>query len=943
MPSYNPRDHYQHSRPRWTSPGSYHYDDKMPGPYDCYYEHDVRQQYPQTIPRSQPSHRTRKPWPPSPKAEDERTSLSREHKPVWSDTTYEEAQSRGAIDQQPIIIDVVLPPSGKLAQSPDDLSGSDSDTSSESSGPSTPAETVNHNCDQRYVYIPKEGIEIPLTYDEAREPKYTGTTSSLGAAGPGRGRRDIPRLRTGAELENSLQTDLPRRERAPSPYAFVPKPKKNDAQFTGENLLSPETIGSSQRFFETPNREQSRGPTLPIRGSQKEPQRPPRPQIGRHVSAAAYPGQPTTSLNTAMRSSTYHSNSDESDDNRRKPSTAHCTPPSMPSSPESARKPTLPLNNDIAHKREKRFSRELRPASPPRSKSAIDDRAPPSPRFPVPPGTGLQTANVLLQNVKNGVSRRASPRTSPAGSPAGSPTHSPFASPPRTPPSERVYRVEAGARSKNASQKQTPPSPLTPTFLQSPQTPGFLFSDSEHERPSRRYAPKSRRTSPLPSPAPAANLGPQIDIRSPSPANHQKSFSHGTNETLYNGNRHVSLTPFDSQPSSLHPPQLGQRRRASSSADYRPKIADNLAPPDLNQAPRSLSRPRRPSMSGRAVSVGARPFALPPCPRSHPVAGYDDWYTLAGGPSTFSVCPSCRDAMFLAGYERYFKPKSRKTAEFDKVKCDFSSPWFRMACTEILKTPGGNIDLIYALAETTVHVAPCTGNKEESREWYRLTDPENGKSVHDFQVCQQCVHSLETLHPNLSGVFHKAHGHHRNQERACSLQADSKRFNTYISLLQDAAKQADEHRRPPNMLRFVSLAHRIAGIPECSRDDMLRAQEWYIIPHLPEFTVCEDCYDEIIWPAIKKDAPVATDFKRHPRAVAPSHVGVSCQLYSPRMRKVFQDACQTADMQMLKSIALHRYQIEKDLQAKNVEAQRWPEEERAREVGRLVEEWKRWE
>lgn len=348
-------------------------------------------------------------------------------------------------------------------------------------------------------------------------------------------------------------------------------------------------------------------------------------------------------------------------------------------------------------------------------------------------------------------------------------------------------------------------------------------------------------------------------------------------------------------------------------------------------------------MPGRAVSVGARPFALPPCPRPNPVAGYDDWYTLAGGSSTFSICPSCRDAMFASGHERHFKPKSRKTAEYNKVKCDFSIPWFRMAYTEILKSPRRNIDLLYAMAEVMVHAPPCTGKEEEVREWYRLTDPENGKSVHDFQVCPQCVRSLEILHPSLSDVFHKAHGHHRNQKRACSLRADSKRFNTYLNLLQDAAQQAEEHRRPPDMLRFVGLAHRIAGIPECSRDDMLRGQEWYVIPHLPEFTVCEDCYDEVIWPAIKSDAPVATDFKRHPKAVAPSHVGVSCQLYSPRMRNVFQEACQRADMQMLKNTALQRYQVEKDLQARNVEAQRWPKEERAREVARLVDEWKRWE
>lgn len=175
------------------------------------------------------------------------------------------------------------------------------------------------------------------------------------------------------------------------------------------------------------------------------------------------------------------------------------------------------------------------------------------------------------------------------------------------------------------------------------------------------------------------------------------------------------------------------------------------------------------------------------------------------------------------------------------------------------------------------------------------------------------------------------------------MRTDSKRFATYLNLLSDIAKHAEEYRCPPKMFRFISLAQRIAGVPDCSRDDMLLDQEWYIIPGLPELTVCEDCYDEAVWPAIKCDLPVATDFKRHPKSVAPPYVGISCQLYSPRMRSIFQEACQKDDMQMLRNAAIGRYRVEKDLQARNLEVQKWPKEERMREMARLSEEWRRWE
>lgn len=940
----------------------YDFNDKAPRAYDHNYEHDVRHQYPCTVPRPQPPfqscHQPRRSWPPFPRAEDESLALSREYPPARSDTSSEEAQSRGILDQQPIILDANVSPSAGRTILPEEVSDSNSDSSSESIGPSTPTNAANLNRDQRYVYIPKEGIEIPLTYDEKREPKYANHKPTAETPEQGRGRATRPKVETDFESQASLQADTSLWQRAPSPYAFVPQPKPKELHITGHHLLSPETMSPKINLAQSSLREPSRtrqAARKPSRGPQPfdnsaetetdytrgEP-RPSRPSMARHVSAAAYPGEPATPASATNRSHSYHHSSYDSDDDRRGHSTNRAWYASGRDSPDSPRKAFIPLERDHTPRPEKRLSSGLRPVTPPpRARSSMDGRAPPPQSVPL--GVGLQAANVMLQHMQHD-RRRASPRASPVGSPVNPPIHSPWASPPEHPPSDRDHRGDAVARSP-----LTPPQTPLQTPLQwpqTPQTPTFLFSESEHERPSRRYDPKSRRTSPLPLPAPTGSYDPQIDVRAPSPANHKKSFSHGTeaaNQALYNGSRHLSLAPFDTQPSALKPPTLGQRRRASSNADTRPQFSNNLAPLELDQVSRSLSRSRRPTMPGRAVSVGAMPMALPLCPRPTPVTGYEDWYTLAGGPHTFSVCPTCRDAVSNAGYERHFKPKFRKIADYDEIRCDFSTPWVRMAWTSIMNKRRGDVELLYAIADIVAHERPCPGKVRETRDWYRLTVPETGKSVHDFQICPQCVRSLETLQPTLRGVFHKSHGHHHRQERACSMRIDSKRFTTYLSLLSDTAKHAEEYRRPPNMFRFIGLAHRIAGIPECSRDDMLLDQEWYFIPGLPELTVCEDCYDEAVWPAIKHDLPVATDFKRHPKSVAPPHVGISCQLYSSRMRKVFQEACQKDDMQILRNAAVQRYRVEKDLQARNFEVQQWPKEERMRELAMLVEEWKRWE
>ena len=85
---------------------------------------------------------------------------------------------------------------------------------------------------------------------------------------------------------------------------------------------------------------------------------------------------------------------------------------------------------------------------------------------------------------------------------------------------------------------------------------------------------------------------------------------------------------------------------------------------------------------------------------------------------------------------------------------------------------------------------------------------------------------------------------------------------------------------------------------------MLAGRAWHFAPYLPEFTVCEDCYDDIIYPM--RDKYFASDISPTKRLIPSSHQnsiltssavpttnnsgpGVSCQLYSERMRRLFAD------------------------------------------------------
>ncbi|KAA6406734.1 MAG: hypothetical protein FRX48_09457 [Lasallia pustulata] len=332
---------------------------------------------------------------------------------------------------------------------------------------------------------------------------------------------------------------------------------------------------------------------------------------------------------------------------------------------------------------------------------------------------------------------------------------------------------------------------------------------------------------------------------------------------------------------------------------------------------------------------------MPSCPRPTPVAGYHDWYTL-NGMSSFNICPTCRDHVVSAGFGGHFTPSPSRLGSYE-TRCDFSIPWNRMAWLLTLKENRRDANLLYALADVAVREPPCPGKTGAGGPWFHLADPVAGRTVSNFDICPYCVRSLETIFPMLQGVFqHTPSATH--QIRICDLRSGSKRFAIYVDLLEEIANRTVHTRKAPDTRRFVDLARTMTLIRECPRDDMIVGQRWHIMPQIPELTVCEECYDEVIWPLIEAGSPLAGRFNRTLQLVAPSNVGASCQLYSPRMREVFEEACRRDDFTGLRNAAFHRWRVEREVQARRARlGQLGGREERAREAERIELEWRGWE
>ncbi|KAA8652487.1 uncharacterized protein ATNIH1004_001391 [Aspergillus tanneri] len=386
-------------------------------------------------------------------------------------------------------------------------------------------------------------------------------------------------------------------------------------------------------------------------------------------------------------------------------------------------------------------------------------------------------------------------------------------------------------------------------------------------------------------------------------------------------------------------------RRAVSFSEVAPKPQSYLrnAAPDVVQQPQS-SRSTSPQGAARQPSPSNSSAYLLPCPRSIPVAGYQDWFTIRGL-THLNICPSCLKQMRKSKFRDAFvlgNPRPRG----EKIRCSMSEPWIRLAWMQTLKKQLDHLDLLHQIARNQSGNKPCTGRIISEQHWYRIIDPDTGVFLPKFNVCSGCVRNLRTLMPPHRDTFKRST---TAQARVCDFVTDSPRFVRYIDYLDIAANRSEKAWfSAPDLSEFMAYARRKVVLRDCRRDRLV-LNTWHYMPQVPELTVCEDCYDDVVWPLVKANQPMARQFSalmRLPAGEGPSRCReASCQLYSPRMRARFRDAVQRDDLVYLKLIALRRYDAERRFRERREELL----EDEARgydcetELRKNLEEWKIWE
>ncbi|KIW38885.1 uncharacterized protein PV06_08711 [Exophiala oligosperma] len=330
-----------------------------------------------------------------------------------------------------------------------------------------------------------------------------------------------------------------------------------------------------------------------------------------------------------------------------------------------------------------------------------------------------------------------------------------------------------------------------------------------------------------------------------------------------------------------------------------------------------VSAPVTPDPVNMPSAITPRPSVPSQCPRSTPVAGLYDWYTIRDM-SFLDFCPSCMNFLGGTRFRDYFIPSMPKDLR-RPVQCAMSMPWVRLAWLQCVKNDKKDLSLVWDLTQPPPEgTRACPGSAPEHRRWYHLTDPRNKRPVEGFDICSACVMKIDMTFPQLRSYLFDRPRDKLNEEKVCSVAISSRHFWPILAELERLAeRRSRESLRQRDIIDFVDYIRRVSRHRECTKDTMLAMTAWHFIPDLPEFTICEDCFHEVVWPL--RDRPIAREVSKTLKVVPnlqrnQSLHGISCQLYSDRMRRIFHEAVSRNDFESLRAAARHRYSMEHRLQ-----------------------------
>jgi hypothetical protein len=301
----------------------------------------------------------------------------------------------------------------------------------------------------------------------------------------------------------------------------------------------------------------------------------------------------------------------------------------------------------------------------------------------------------------------------------------------------------------------------------------------------------------------------------------------------------------------------------------------------------------------------------------------------------FTICPDCYRALFAnSEFQHLFVPAPVRSGD-QFISCDFgSSPWYRIAYILTIKHEYPDLRLLQGIASVAARSQACAGSQLTTRIWYSMTAPTSRRPIQSFNACLHCAKMVEALLPNLAGVFVPLDAHNEPTRGVCELHyaPDRKRFFDYFEEMKATSDRALARRAAPDLLELVDRVRDVSLHEECLRNTPIPNRKWHVLQQVPEFTVCEDCFNAVVWPLIEEEdgvgvggadgGGIGTEIPRNFYKNKQVKPVASCQLYSERMRRVFMEACRFDDFGYLAAAVLHRLRVLSEVKQRYNELQR---------------------
>ncbi|KUJ17947.1 uncharacterized protein LY89DRAFT_683924 [Mollisia scopiformis] len=279
---------------------------------------------------------------------------------------------------------------------------------------------------------------------------------------------------------------------------------------------------------------------------------------------------------------------------------------------------------------------------------------------------------------------------------------------------------------------------------------------------------------------------------------------------------------------------------------------------------------------------------------------------VLSGPANgyFMVCWECYQTTIAptplsAFFTTQELPKSRTAS------CKFAEFWIRFAWRQVLAGKG-DVDVMLPPAGLLAYTEQRCPNANlssdsavksaQNRLWFTIVDPETGVLLKQWTICGGCHFQIVKLCGPISEAFQKVST--APVRATCDLvpKVSSTRSSRCLEELMNC-ERATQESGEVDMRPLAKFIKRFTGIPACPRDVAPTVpQKFYHLPGASEYPICQDCYLTVIEPEAKEGGvTLAQEVVLSTRPMP----GMTCQLYSERMRMIWADAVATSDKAFL--------------------------------------------